>query len=351
MIDKIESEAIMKSTIKRLVEGENLKEQEMMDAMECIMEGFATDAQIGSFITALRIKGETIDEITGCAKVMRKKAANIRPEVGYLIDTCGTGGDCSNTFNISTASAIVAAAAGAFVAKHGNRSVSSRSGSADVLEALGVNISLKPHQVSRCIEATGIGFMFAPLFHSSMKYAAGPRKELGIRSIFNMLGPLTNPANARGHVLGVFDEELAAQFAETLLRLGVERALVVHGKDGLDEISVSAPTTISELKDGSIENYEINPSQFGFKPCVKSELLGGDMTDNARIIMSVLQGEKGAKRDAVVVNASAAMYVGGAADSLEQGIEKARYALDSGLAINKLEEFKAFTNSQGDDAL
>jgi anthranilate phosphoribosyltransferase len=338
------SDIIMKKAIRKLVEGNNLEEQEIMDAMECIMNGSATGAQIASFITALRMKGETVEEITGCARVMREKAQNIRPDAGYLIDTCGTGGDGCNTFNISTAAGIVAAAAGAFVAKHGNRSVSSRSGSADVLEALGINIALKPGQVSQCIEKTGIGFMFAPVFHASMKHAAGPRKELGIRSIFNMLGPLTNPADTKGQVLGVFDERYVEQFAAVLLRLGVERALVVHGNDGLDEISINSPTKVSELRDGMIMNYEIEPSRFGIKPCDGNSLEGGDAKTNASIILSVFEGEKSPKRDVIVVNTSAALYVGGLAASLEEGVVQAADVIDSGLAMKKFEEFRSFTN-------
>ncbi len=241
---------MMREAIRKLVEGRNLTEQEIMQAMNCIMEGNATQAQIGSFITALRMKGETIDEITGCARVMREKAERIVPQGDYYIDTCGTGGDGANTFNISTAAAIIAAAGGVKVAKHGNRAMSSRSGSADVLEALGINIHLSPEQVGKCIETVNIGFMFAQVFHKSMKYAAGPRKELGVKTVFNILGPLTNPANAKGQVLGVFDRKLVEPMANVLLNLGTERALVVHGMDGLDEISTTCATIVSEVRDG-----------------------------------------------------------------------------------------------------
>ena len=281
---------MLKKAIQKIVEGRSLTEEEAMGAMNCIMAGEATQAQIGSFMTALRLKGETIEEITGCAKAMREKADRISPEVGYSIDTCGTGGDGSNTFNISTAAAIVAAAAGVTVAKHGNRSVSSRSGSADVLEALGVNISLSPGQVKECIEKIGIGFMFAPTFHKSMKHAAGPRKELGFRTIFNMLGPLTNPAGVKGQVLGVFHHSLTATIANVLLKLNIERAMVIHGMDGLDEISTAAPTKVCEIKDGEVLHYEINPEELGLRRASKEELAGGDAQANAMIINSIFEG-------------------------------------------------------------
>ncbi len=238
---------MMQSAIKKLIEGESLSEKEIIGYMNTIMDGNATPAQIGSFITALRIKGETIEEITGCARVMREKAERINPKLDYCIDTCGTGGDGTNTFNISTAAAFVAAAGGVAVAKHGNRSVSSKSGCADVLEALGVNIVLSPEQAEKCLENLGICFMFAPAFHKSMKYAAGPRKELGIRTIFNVLGPLTNPAGAKAQLLGVFDGRLTEPIASVLVNLGVERAMVIHGSDGMDEITVTGTTKVSEV--------------------------------------------------------------------------------------------------------
>lgn len=335
---------MLKSAIQKLVEGKNLTEQEIIYAMNCIMDGNATQAQIGSFITALRIKGETIDEITGCAKVMREKADRIIPEADYCIDTCGTGGDGSNTFNISTAAAFVASAGGATVAKHGNRSVSSRSGSADVLEALGVNITLKPRQVKECVDKVGIGFMFAPTFHKSMKHAAGPRKELGIRTIFNILGPLTNPASAKGQVIGVFDVRLTSQLAGVLVNLGVERAMVVHGMDGLDEITTKDATRISEVKEGKVTGYEITPEMFGFERASSEALLGSDAQSNADIILRIFKGENGPKRDIVLINAAAALYIGKAADSMQEGIGLAGRIVDSGKALRKLEELREFSN-------
>lgn len=339
---------MLKKFIKKLVEGVNLTEDESMEAMNCIMDGVATQAQIAGFITALRLKGETIEEITGCARVMREKADRITPGAKYCIDTCGTGGDGSNTFNISTAAAITAAASGITVAKHGNRSVSSRSGSADVLEALGVNISLSPTQVRDCIDSVGIGFMFAPAFHKSMKHAAGPRRELGIRTIFNILGPLTNPANAKGQVLGVFDGRLTEPLAKVLMNLGIERAMVIHGMDGLDEITTTHGTKVSELKEGEISNYEIYPEKFGMKKVKKDDLAGGDAAANAGIINSIFNGKKGPKRDVVLMNAAAALYVGKVVESLQDGIEMCMDIIDSGKAMKKLNELVEFTQESGD---
>jgi len=334
---------MLKSAIKKLVEGKDLSRSEIIEAMNCIMEGNATQSQIGSFITALRIKGETIDEITGCAMVMREKALKISPNLEYYIDTCGTGGDGANTFNISTAVAFVAAAGGVPVAKHGNRSVSSRSGSADVLEALGINILLEPEQVKECMEKAGIGFIFAPAFHKSMKYAAGPRKELGIRTVFNVLGPLTNPANAKGQLLGVFDKKLVEPISKVLLNLGIERAMVIHGLDGLDEISISDKTLISEIDNGKIIEYEICPEDFGIQRADRSHVVGGDAAANAEIILSLFRGEKGPRRDIVVLNAAAALYVGKRAANLKEGIKLAEEIIDSGKAMAKLEELRNLT--------
>ncbi|MDQ2086793.1 anthranilate phosphoribosyltransferase [Herbivorax sp. ANBcel31] len=336
---------MLKESILKLVEGRDLKEQEVVSSLNCIMSGNATQAQIGSFITALRIKGETIEEVTGCAKVMREKSDRINPQVEYYIDTCGTGGDGTNTFNISTATAFVAAAGGVTVAKHGNRSVSSRSGSADVLEMLGINIDISPEKSKECIEKVGIGFMFAPHFHKSMKHAAGPRKELGIRTIFNILGPLTNPANAKGQVLGVFDERLTEPIANVLLNLNVQRAMVIHGLDGMDEITTTDKTKVSEVRDGKVINYNIDPEEYGFKLAKKEELLGGDAKENADIILSIFKGEKGKKRDIVVLNSAAALYVGKVAKSIEEGIELAAKIIDSNKAMKKLNELKECTNS------
>ncbi|MFH0920495.1 MAG: anthranilate phosphoribosyltransferase [Fibrobacterota bacterium] len=334
---------MLQNTIKKLADGRHLTEAEAAGAMSVIMEGAATPAQIASFITALRVKGETVDEIAGCARIMREKAVHISPAVANCVDTCGTGGDGAQTFNVSTAAAFAAAAAGAAVAKHGNRSVSSRCGSADVLEALGVNIALTPRQVEACIETTGIGFLFAPSFHPSMKHAAGPRKELGIRTVFNVLGPLTNPAGACAQVLGVFNAAFAAKMAEVLARLGTDRALVVHGGDGLDEITVTAPTFVHEVNGADVKSYEIEPSHFGLSRALPETLKGGDAAQNAEIILSIFQGEKGPRRDIVVLNAAAALYAAKKADSLKTGVAMAGVALDAGLALKKLEALKAFT--------
>ncbi|MCX8130167.1 MAG: anthranilate phosphoribosyltransferase [Clostridia bacterium] len=336
---------MIKSAIRKLAEGQDLTETEIMEAMNCIMEGEATQAQIGSFITALRIKGESIEEITGCARVMREKADRIQPDVPYYIDTCGTGGDGANTFNISTASAFVAAAGGVVVAKHGNRSISSKCGCADVLEAFGINISLTPEQVKCCIEKVGIGFMFAPAFHKSMKHAAGPRRELGIRTIFNILGPLTNPANANGQVLGVFDGRLTEPVANVLLNLGVEKAMIIHGNDGLDEITVADETMVSEVKDGKVTSYRISPEEYGIRRAAADELKGGDAQHNAKIITDIFSGEKGARRDIVLLNASAALYIGKLAGSIKDGIELAADIIDSGKAIKKINELREYTQS------
>ena len=336
---------MLKEAIQKLVEGKNLCEGEIIAALNCIMEGNATQAQIGSFITALRIKGETIEEITGCAKVMREKADRITLEKDYFIDIVGTGGDCSYTFNISTAAAFVTAAGGVTVAKHGNRSVSSKSGSADVLESLGVNINLEPQKVKECIDKIGIGFMFAQTFHKSMKYAAGPRRELGIRTIFNILGPLTNPASAKGQLLGVFSDKLTEPLAHVLHNLGVEKAMVVYGMDGMDEISLSAPTKVSELKDGKVTTYYLNPEDYGMKLTSKDELVGGDSKENAKIILSILNGDRGPKRDIVVLNAAAALYVGKAAEDIQAGIAMAEELIDSGKALDKLNELREYSDS------
>lgn len=334
----------MKEVLGKLVKLENLSEREAEEAMALIMEGKATSSQIAGFITALSIKGETVEEIAGCARAMREKAEGCRVRSKYCIDTCGTGGDSSNTFNISTAVAFVAAAAGAAVAKHGNRSVSSRSGSADVLEALGVNISLEPHQVARCVDEIGIGFLFAPVFHKSMKYAAEPRRDLGIKSIFNLLGPLTNPAHTKGQVMGVFDRKLVTPMAGVLRKLGVEKALVIHGEDKLDEISLSGATFVSEVKAGEITSYFINPEEFDIAPAPLREVVGGDAGENAEIIKKVFSGVKGPRRDIVVLNSAAALYVGNIAETMEEGIRLAQEIIDGKKAMKKLIEFAEFTN-------
>ncbi len=334
---------MIKEAIKMLTEGINLSENEMIEAMREIMEGKTTDAQIASFLTALRIKGETVDEITGAAKVMREKAARVKaPE--NTVDTCGTGGDLAHTFNISTTSALVVAAAGVPVAKHGNRSVSSRSGSADVLEALGVKIDLEPEKVEKCLEETGFGFMFAPLFHPAMKYAIGPRREMGIRTIFNILGPLTNPAGARMQVLGVYSDDLTETMAYVLGNLGAVHAFIVHGEDGLDEITNTEKTKISELKDEKVNTYFIGPDDFGLPKAKSEDLIGGTAEENAKITIDILKGEKGPKRDIVVMNAAVALIAGNSASEFTEAIGKVIETIDSGLAIKKLDEIKALTN-------
>lgn len=335
----------MKEVLQKLILRENLNEAEVMEVMDRIMDGSATQAQIAGFLTALRSKGETVEEITGCARVMREKAERIYPEVEYCIDTCGTGGDGSNTFNISTAAAFVAAAGGAAVAKHGNRAMSSRSGSADVLEALEVNIMLEPEQVKACIEQAGIGFMFAQSFHKSMKHAAGARRELGIKTVFNILGPLTNPAGAKGQVLGVFDEKLTEVMACVLRNLGTERAMVVHGMDGMDEISTAALTKVTELKDGDIKTYYLNAANYGLARPAGTELTGGDASANAGVIRSVLSGERGPRRDIVLINAAAALYTGKCAADLTEGLRLAADMIDTGKAGEKLNELAELAKS------
>jgi anthranilate phosphoribosyltransferase len=341
---------MIKKAIEKVVNMIHLEEHEMSMVMEDIMEGKATPAQIASLITALRIKGETVDEVVGAVKVMRSKAARmaidgesvydcINNRDSVIIDIVGTGGDGTMTFNISTAAAFVAAAGGATVAKHGNRSVSSRCGSADVLEKLGVNIEASPDAVAKQIIEIGIAFMFAPVFHGSTRHAVGPRKEIGIRTIFNMLGPLTNPASARHLLLGVYKEELCEMFADVLLRLGTERAMIVYGRDGMDEISVTADTKVAEIKNGGISYYLINPGDFGLKEYNIEDLRGGDAHENAQILKGILSGkENGAKRAAVLINAGAAFYVAGIRRDIKEGIAYAEEIIDSGKALNKIEE-------------
>jgi anthranilate phosphoribosyltransferase len=330
---------MIKDAIALLIDGKNLSEEEMIGAMREIMEGKATDAQIASFLTALRIKGETVVEITGAARVMREKVAKINaPE--YTVDTCGTGGDMSHTFNISTTSALIVAACGLPVAKHGNRSVSSSCGSADVLETLGIKIELEPAKVEECLKTTGFGFMFAPLFHPAMKYAIGPRKEMGIRTVFNILGPLTNPAGAGRQVMGVFSDKLTEPMAEVLGNLGTKHAFVVHGEDGLDEITTTDKTRISELKEGKVKTYSISPEEFGLKRASREDLVGGNAEENAMITVNILEGKKGPKRDIVLLNAAAALIAGNKSKDFNAGLKKAAEAIDSGAARVKLEEIK-----------
>jgi anthranilate phosphoribosyltransferase len=315
-------------------------------AMDTIMQGNATPSQIASFITALRMKGETVDEITGCAEKMREHAINIYPRQKNLVDTCGTGGDVSGTFNISTISAFVAAGAGIPIAKHGNRSVSSRCGSADVLETLGVKIDIEPKKVEESINNVGIGFIFAPTFHKAMRFAMPSRKEIGIRTVFNILGPLTNPARATAQVLGVFDPDLTEMMAEVLGNLGVKHALVVHGMDGLDEISISDKTKISHLQNGKVDNYFIKPEDLKIHKAKKEDILGGTINENTEIAINILNGEeKGPKRSIVLMNAAGAIFVGGGAKDLKEGLKLAEQSIDSGAAHKKLEALIKFSNA------
>lgn len=327
---------IMKNALNQLILGRDLTRSQAKEVMYAVMDGEATPAQIGAMLTALRLKGESLDEVTGFAEVMRAKANRVTTEQDQLLDTCGTGGDGGNTFNVSTAAAIVAAAAGVRVAKHGNRAMSSKSGSADVLEALGVNITLTADQAKACLEQVGICFMFAQSFHQSMKHAAAPRRELGFRTIFNLLGPLTNPAGADRQLMGVFDRNRTQLVAESLRELGLKRALVVASEDGLDEISVCAPTYVTELNNGQITSYVIEPKQIGLSQHQLSELAGGDAAGNAEIIKAVFAGEKGARRDIILANAGAALYLSEQANSIAEGVKVAAKAIDSGLALQKL---------------
>lgn len=335
---------MIQDAIQKAVNGSDLTLSETKEAMSQIMSGEATPAQIGAFLTAMRIKGETIDEITACAAVMRDKAerVNVNDDV---IDIVGTGGDCANSFNVSTVSAVVAAAGGVKVAKHGNRSVSSKCGSADVLDALGVKIDLEPKKAEALLKDTGICFMFAQVYHKSMKYAAGPRKELGMRTIFNILGPLSNPAFANLQLLGVYDEKLVRPLAEVLKNLGVKRAMVVYGKDGLDEISISSETAVCELRDGELSEYTICPDDCGLNLYSKSDIVGGGAAENAGIARRILSGEKGPKREMVLINAGAALYIAGIAKSIKEGVKTAAGLIDSGRANEKLEQFIAVSNS------
>lgn len=335
----------MKTYLKAILAGNNLGEAETCTAFDLIMSGEATPAQIAGFLVGLRMKGETVDEIAGGAASMRRHAVRIDTGGMNVVDTCGTGGDDSGTFNISTAAALVTAAAGIPVAKHGNRAISSACGSADVLAALGVNLDIDPEQVEECIREAGIGFLFAPKLHPAMKHAMGPRKELGVRTIFNMLGPLTNPAGAKGQIIGVFAAELTEPFAEVLLRLGSRSAFIVHGHDGMDEITLTAPSRVSELKQGSIRTYELDPLRFVDDYADPADLKGGDVDTNAAILTAVLAGKKGPARDIVCINAAAAIVAGGGADTLEGGWQAACDAVDAGKAAKVLEQLIACTNS------
>jgi anthranilate phosphoribosyltransferase len=333
----------IQQAVSKLIGGAALTRQEAREVMEDVMEGRATGAQIGSLLTALRMKGETIDEITGFAETMRSKSNHVHTVQENLLDTCGTGGSGVHKFNISTVSGIIAASQSVRVAKHGNRAMSGKTGSADVLEALGVNINLTSDQAAACLDEVGICFMFAQLYHPSMKHAAGPRRELGFRTVFNLLGPLTNPAGADRQLMGLFDRTKTDTVARVLQQLGVSRAMVVGSHDGLDEISISAPTQISELKDGEITTFEITPDLLGLQTYDISEISGGNPELNADIIRRVLQGEKGAYRDIVLANAGACIYISDRCSSLQEGVKIAANAIDSGSAYAKLQQLIQFT--------
>ena len=335
---------MIKTAIEKVVDGDDLNEAEMLGTMNQIMSGDATPAQIGSFITALRVKGETIDEITGAARVMREKATKIETKHSLVVDTCGTGGDGSHTFNISTTVAFVVAGAGVPVAKHGNRAISSHSGSADVLKALGVNIEISPEIVGKCIDEIGIGFLFAPTLHSAMKHAIGPRREIGIRTVFNVLGPLTNPAGAKAQVIGVYDSNLIEPLANVLKNLGAQSAFVVHGDDGLDEITTTTTTQISQLAHGNVINYTIDPAEFGITNADPSDLIGANPETNAEITCRVLNGEVGPKRDITLINSAVAIVAGGKSSDIQSALEIAADAIDSGKALEKLNVLIDMTN-------
>jgi len=334
---------MIQSAISELMDGRDLSQEDAREVMNSIMAGEATPAQIGAFLVALRIKGETADEIAGCAEAMREHVLVVRPARTDLVDTAGTGGDGARTFNISTAAALVAAAAGAGVAKHGNRAVSSSSGSADVLEALGFNLELPPETIARSIDELGFGFLFAPTHHPAMRHAASVRRDLATRTVFNVLGPLTNPAGARAQVVGVYAPELVPTIADVLARLGAERAFVVHGAAGVDELSPAGPNLVCEVANGQVRRREIDPLDLGIDRCAPEELGGGDPADNAETIRSIFSGAEGGKRDAVLLNAAGAIAAGGLARDLGEGVGLAREAIDSGAAGERLEALIAFS--------
>nr|VFJ88125.1 MAG: anthranilate phosphoribosyltransferase [Candidatus Kentron sp. LFY] len=333
--------------IRAVTEHRDLTEAEMTEVMNIIMTGKATPAQIGGFLIGLRMKGETVEEIASAAAVMRRLATPVDVSVEHLVDTCGTGGDAKGTFNISTTSALVAAAAGAKVAKHGNRAVSGKSGSADVLEAAGVNLDLEPARVARCIEGVGIGFLFAQQHHAAMRHAIGPRREMGVRTIFNLLGPLTNPAGASNQVIGVFGDEWVEPIAQVLSRLGGRHTLVVHAEDGLDEISVGSPTRVAESKEGRVDVYTLVPEQFGMARANIDAIVVDSVQESLAMMRAVLEDAKGPAHDIVVLNAGAAIFVAGVAKTLEDGVEKAKEAIASGSAKKKLEALVASTKLSG----
>lgn len=334
----------MPAAIKAVTERKDLSVDEMTDVMRTIMTGEATQAQIGGFLVGLRMKGETIDEVTAAASVMRELATKVDVNKEYLVDTCGTGGDSSGSFNISTASAFVVAAAGGRVAKHGNRSITSKSGSADVLETAGVNLNIGPEQVAACVNEIGVGFMFAPAHHSAMKHAIGPRKEMAVRTIFNVLGPLTNPAGAPNQVLGVYAKEWVEPLAQVLKNLGSNHVLVVHAEDGLDEISIGSETHVAELKDGEVKTYTVKPEDFGMKSVGLDAVRAKDSADSLAIIKSVMDNKEGPAKDIVSLNAGAAIYVAGLATTLAEGVARAKEVIASGAVKNKLDELISLSN-------
>ena len=331
---------MLKMIISKIISKQDLTEKEAYSFMNEIMKGTVTQAQIGGFLVGLRMKGETIEEITGCAKAMRDNAKHINLISDYAIDTCGTGGDGGKTFNISTACAIIASAGGIKVAKHGNRAVSSQSGSADVLTELGININVEPNVAARLIEEKGMAFLFAQNYHSAMKNAALPRREIGTKTIFNILGPLTNPAFVKGQVLGIFSKDLTNPVAQVLGRLGSERALVIHGEDGLDEITTTGFTYVSELKDGFVTDYKIYPEDYGIKRSVLKDISGGTAKENAGIILNILKGKKGPQRNIVIINAAAALYIGKKCETIKDGVSMAKELIDCGKALHQLEELR-----------
>jgi len=352
---------MIKECIAKVVRRKDLSEKETEMAMDEILSGKATSAQISSFLTALRMKGETVDEITGAARAVRARAIKMqltnhmvnidRDEINVedetIIDTCGTGGDGTNTFNVSTATALVVAAGGIKVAKHGQRTESNHCGSANVLEALGLELDISRTDAERCIHEVGIGFLYAPLFYGAMKYPTVPRREIGIRTIFNLLGPLTNPAGATAQILGVYDSDLTEKMAQVLKRLGTREAFVVCGEGTFDEISICGPTRVSHLKDGGISTFDITPEEYGFEKAKPEEIRGGDAKENAQIIRDILEGQRGPKRDMVLLNAGAAFVAAGFDLNLEKGIERARHAIDSGRAKEKLQSLVSFTQQCG----
>jgi anthranilate phosphoribosyltransferase len=352
---------MIKDAIAALIRGKNLTEDEAFTAMGEILDGRATSTQIGSFTTALRIKGETVDEITGAAKAMRARIARVdldnhmvnidRDEINIedetIIDTCGTGGSGTNTFNVSTATALVVAGGGIKVAKHGQRTQSNHCGSADVLEALGLKLDISRTEVERCIREVGIGFLYAPLFYGAMKYPVGPRRELGFRTLFNLLGPLTNPAGATVQILGVYDPNLTEKMAHVLMKLGTIEAFVVYGEGTYDEISICGPTKIAHLKESRVRSYTLNPEEFGLSLARPDDIRGGSAEENAQIIRAILNAEKGPKREMVLLNAGAAFVAAGLDKNLNEGIERAAEAIDSGLAREKLEALVSFTQQCG----